>query len=223
MQTFFTVACVAGVQPEQTCAYQNPFPAGDMAGATCVEGYILCSHFDLCRGWIDKRALLQRRGIGISGIDPDTPPLNLQSASGKEPDGVRIEAMFLLQNSGTQALFSVIVKNRNHRLRNDGSCIHPGINEVYGASGKSGTVFQGLFLHIQAGESREQSGMDIHNAMRKSIHKVCAHDAHEPGKNHEFHSILFELRDNRAVKRRAGGEITVVDTAVGDTGIPGTL
>jgi hypothetical protein len=173
--------------------------------------------------WVDERACQDVLGLGVCRIYSDSASFNLECPGGKELYRMWIEAVFLFQNSRTQAFFRVIVKDGYYCLGDDGACVNICINKVNRATGESGTVFQGFFLHIQAGKRREQSRVDIHDAMRECIDKIGPYDAHETGENHEIYLVLLQLLYNRSVERCAGFKVSVVDAAAGDMGAFCTL
>ena len=56
--------------------------------------------------------------------------------------------MFLFKNSSGQHVGTVVIENRNCRLKNDRPLIHAFGHKVYCTSGKFAAPLDRLFLHI---------------------------------------------------------------------------
>lgn len=90
--------------------------------------------------------------------------------------------MLLFEDSLGQTLLGIPLKYRDRRLSDDGPMVHLFVDEVNGRPGDPGAVLEGLALRVQAGERREQCGMNIEYSTGKRLQEHASDDAVETGK-----------------------------------------
>jgi hypothetical protein len=87
-------------------------------------------------------------------------------------------------NASVERLGGVVRENRDAFLSDDGAGIHAGVNEMDGASGFRNLRTERLFPRSETWEGWEQRGVNIDDALRKSVqqrrldhaHVACEHD-----------------------------------------------
>ena len=78
----------------------------------------------------------------------DLAVLDLHSAFGKEPDGCRVNPMFLNKNPRTQAGLCIIRIHRDGGLHDDGPVVHLLINQMDGCPGNAHAPCESLTLRV---------------------------------------------------------------------------
>jgi hypothetical protein len=90
---------------------------------------------------------------------------------------------------------------------------------VHGATGDLHPVVEGLLLDVHAGEGGQQGGVDVDHAVGERRAGTRGEQAHEARQHHQLHAMLAQLRQQRAVELRAGGEGPVIEHGADDAGL----
>ena len=76
--------------------------------------------------------------------------------------------MFLFEYARRKSFLSVVFKDRNHLLPNDWATIQSFINKVNRAASPLDTMFKDLAVGVESGKRRQQTRMNIQNAVAVS-------------------------------------------------------
>src|SRR5579885_3122094 len=154
----------------------------------------------------------QSSGVPLSCLcglrqDVGTPPFNVNLASQEQVDGLRQQAMLLLQNAGAQILNCIILKHRYGRLSNDRASIKLFRHQMHRAAGDLDTIRQRIGLGTRrhtTGKGGQERGVNIENAMRKSAHNRSIQDTIKTRQNHQRDLRLQQRRQDGSLLRFAG-------------------
>lgn len=86
-------------------------------------------------------------------------------------DCFRISDVFLLKNALRQAVFVVIIEDRDRLLNDNGAVIEFRIHKMHCAARDSDTVGKCLLLRLQAWECGKERGVDVEDAVRKPLNE----------------------------------------------------
>jgi len=81
--------------------------------------------------------------------------------------GLGVDSMFLFQDALGKGVLVVGIEDRNGGLQDDGACVEIFVDEMDGAAGEFHAVVERLLLGFEAGEGREERGMNIEDALGK--------------------------------------------------------
>ena len=70
------------------------------------------------------------------------------------------------------------------------------VDEVDGASRDLGSVVERLLLGVEAGEGRQQRGVDVEDAVGEGAHELGRDEAHVAGQADEIDLVLVEAREH---------------------------
>jgi len=118
-------------------------------------------------------------------------------------DSFGVDAVLFFQNFFRERGFGVFVEHGNGGLQNNRAGIEVFVNEVDGAAGELHAVFERLPLRFEAGEGREQGGMNIQDPAWIFGDKKWREQAHVSGEANEVDFVFIEN----------GGDLAVVDFA----------
>src|SRR5215472_8634684 len=96
--------------------------------------------------------------------DLDDAALDVEPALREEPDGFRIDAMLLGEDTLGEALLGVAGEHGYRGLEHDGARVHSFIHEVHRRSRHAHAVGEGLTLGVEAGEGGKQRRVDVEGA-----------------------------------------------------------
>lgn len=96
-------------------------------------------------------------------------------------DGFGVGDVFLLEDAMGEGGLIVGVEDRDGALGDDDAVVELLVDEVDGAAGDLDAVVEGLLLGIEAGEGREQRGMDVEDALREGLDEAGREQAHVSG------------------------------------------
>ena len=111
--------------------------------------------------------------------------------------------MLLRENARGKRVCIVVVEHRNRSLKNDRAVVQLVVDKVHGAARHLHAVVEGLLLRVEAGEGRQQRGMDVENAMRKRGHELRRQQPHVAGKTYQIHAARIECCRDIGVVLRA--------------------
>ena len=111
----------------------------------------------------------------------------------------RIQLVLFNQNPRRQTLDCVVIVNRNRALRDNRPAIERFVNKVNRAAAESGPVLEGLFLRVQAGEQRQETGMNIQNASGKRFEKLAGEKTHVTSQANQIDLPGLQRRHDFAV------------------------
>jgi len=131
------------------------------------------------------------------------PPLRADFASRNGPYGFGIDLTFGLLDAVVKGLRGVAVEDGDGFLRDDGAGVDALIHVVDCDAGDFDAVIEGLLPCLQTRKSREQRGVDVHDALGKGAQKFAFQNAHEPRQHNQFNAGVTQSLDIR----RLGGVI----------------
>ena len=126
--------------------------------------------------------------------------------------------MLFDQDACGERLRGVVVAHGHRGLQHDGAVIEPRGHQVDGRAGDLHAVLERLPLGIDAGERRQQRGVDVENGVRKRLEKRCSDEPHETGETHERDVTREELARQRTVEGLAARKRPVIDDQCVDAG-----
>ncbi|AKS12989.1 Hypothetical protein CpE19_0649 [Corynebacterium pseudotuberculosis] len=102
-------------------------------------------------------------------------------------------------NSFMQVGFTLPRLYRYGDLSNNLSSIHAFINKMHGRTGYFHTISQRIAHCMGAWKSRQQRWMSVNDPTRKFLQKSFPQNTHEPGRNDNSRSMLFDGHRKRLV------------------------
>src|SRR5215831_6687799 len=93
-----------------------------------------------------------------------------------------VDAVLFLENSRRKRFRCVRVFDGDRRLHHDRPRIEIFVDEMHRTSRNFRTMLERLALGFEAGEGREERGVDIQDAVGESRHKVGGYEPHVAGK-----------------------------------------
>jgi hypothetical protein len=131
--------------------------------------------------------------------------------------------VLLHQDARGERLLVVVGLNRHGRLQHDRAAVHPLVHEVHGGACDLDAVVERLPLGVQAGERREQRGMDVERPPGEGPHVDRREDPHEAGVAHQHHPPRGQLLHQLGVERLPVGEVLGIEPERLDAGGPRPL
>ena len=98
-------------------------------------------------------------------------------------------------DAGVEGGGGVVVVHGDGLLGDDGAGIDALVDEMDGAAGDFDAVIEGLFPGFEAGEGREQGGVNINDAIGEGAEEFAFEDAHEAGEDDEVHLGVLQDGD----------------------------
>jgi len=114
-------------------------------------------------------------------------------------NGLGIDFVFLLQNSGGKRVLGVVVCDGNDGLEDDGASVEIFVDEMDGAAGEFDAIFESLALGLEAGEGREQRRVNVEDAVGEGGDEIGGEKAHVAGEADEIDFVFVEDGDDLAV------------------------
>ena len=142
--------------------------------------------------------------------------VDAQIASGKIGYSLRQQLMFDFQHTRGQGVGGVGIVYGHGALGDDGAAIELGGNEVHGAAREAAAFVDGALVGVQAGEGRQQRGMDVDEAALIMRAKFAREDFQVACEQHEVGPILLGDFEHGAVEIGAAGEIAGAASEGGD-------
>ena len=127
--------------------------------------------------------------------DDDAAAGDGEAARGEKAEGLGEGEVLLLLDAGVEGLGRVALKNGDGTLNDDGTAVCAGIDEVDGAPGDLGAVVEGLFPRVEAGEGRQERGVDVEDAVGEGVQETGLDDAHEPGQHDGVRAVALDDAD----------------------------
>ena len=125
------------------------------------------------------------------------PPAEHLEASGEDAgDGFGVGLMLLLENAVGESVGVVRGQDGDGSLEDDDAVVQLLIDKMDGAAGDLDAVVEGLLLRVEAGEGREQRGVDVEDAVGEGADEVRREQAHVAGEADELDVMLAESGDD---------------------------
>jgi hypothetical protein len=113
--------------------------------------------------------------------------------------------VLLRQHARGERVLAVVRIHRHGGLDDDGAVVERRRDEVHRAAVHAAAGFEGAAVGVQAGEGRQQRGMDVHQAALVAPHEILAEDAHEAGQHDEVGRVAVDLGGQRGIEQLARG------------------
>src|SRR5690606_9080197 len=148
------------------------------------------------------------------------PLVERHTALGQPAHHLRVDTMLYAQQAVGQRVGVIALANGHDALRHDGPVVELGRDEVYGTTVALHAQWERLLMRVQAGERRQQRGMDIDEAAFETGHESGREHAHEPGEQNIVRLERLNLGSQRLVKGLAAREVAMWNRARLDALLP---
>jgi len=132
---------------------------------------------------------------------------NFVLAAGYACDCLAISKVLFGKNALGESGRIVCFEHGNCVLQNNRAVVKVLIDKVHGAAGDLDSVIEGLLLCIEAGEGRQQRGMDVENAIGKGGDELRREQAHVAGEADEIDLAGAKGSDHVVVVLGAGAAL----------------
>ena len=131
--------------------------------------------------------------------------------------------MLLHLDARVQALWGVIGEDGNGSLEQDGAAIDFEAHEVGGAASNLNASSKGLLDGPRSFKARQETGMDIDQAIAVGIYEHFGDNAHPTGHRHPFHLVALQNCQNGAIEVSAVSVVAMIAQFGGDLMVAGAL
>ena len=135
--------------------------------------------------------------------------------------GAGVDDVLLREHACGQGLGRVVGQHGHHGLVQDGAHVQLGRHAMHGAAGKLAAGIDGPLVGVQAGEGRQQRGVDVDHAAGEMLHEAGRQDAHEAGQHHHGGLVGVDALRQRGVEVLAAGKLPVIQHLGGNPLFPG--
>jgi len=101
----------------------------------------------------------------------------------------------------------VAVEHRHRSLHDDRAAVDALVDEVHRAARHLRAVRERLLLRMEAGEGRQQAGVDVEHALRVAAQEGWREQPHEAGEADPLDAVCGEGVEDRRLVRRAVREV----------------
>jgi hypothetical protein len=110
-----------------------------------------------------------------------------------------IKLMFLLEYARREGFLGVIAEDGNYPLSNDWPTIESFVNEVNRATRPLHPVLKHSGVYIEAGKRRQQTWMNVQNAIAICFDEIIGEQAHVPGETNELDTAFVQCSNDRSI------------------------
>src|SRR6266567_6320102 len=145
--------------------------------------------------WLDRRGhnrrnekIHRRRTAGrLADI-----ALDLDLAGREQAQRRRIDAVLDFEDALRQRLRRVVIADGHRALHHDRTRVGLGDDEVYRRTRQFDAGAQGLAVRVEAGEGRQQRGMDVEHPPVPGLGEFGGEQAHESAEAYQLDAVLVE-------------------------------
>jgi hypothetical protein len=141
----------------------------------------------------------------------NSPPGNLILPADNQSQRFGVQLMFLFEYSRCKSFLSVVIKHRDNALRDDWATVESLINKVNGTTGPLDAVLQYLSMSVKSGKRRQQTRMNIQNAITIGFDEEAREQSHITRKTNYLYSLSLKRRDNIAIMFISTSAVTLDD------------
>ena len=101
-------------------------------------------------------------------------------------------------------------------MQHDRAVVQFGRHEVHGGAGKLAARLDGALVCVQAGEGRQQRGVDVEQTAFVEAHEAFGEDAHEAGQHYHIRLVAIDHAGQFGIESLAAVKGLVVDHGGGN-------
>ena len=211
------VPATIAASPSRTCA--STLQTGSIATQSDAWPLEVLDRFPRLRG---VSRTTPNGGVGAPAMKRR--PSIRQPPRSSDPNGQRIETVFLDQDPRCQRLGRVIVLHRYGGLRDDRPGIELAVDEMHGRAAHLDAVSERLRCASTPGNDGRSDGWILRMRVREGVEQRRADEAHEPGKAHQRRRrASFQRARNGGIEGIAIGKVAMIDDERFDPGGPGAI
>ena len=98
--------------------------------------------------------------------------------------------MLLFEYARGESLFRVFIKNRHGLLSDDWSTVKCLVNKMDCATRPLDAMFKHLFVGIESGKCRQETGVNIQDAMTVSLNEIAGEQPHVAGQTNNIYFVI---------------------------------